>query len=277
MADEPLPLATYARTLAHLISHRDQPIENVLGGLGLTMEQLQAADAHYTEQLSVAFRRRQGVLAMQFAQAFAEARRERGLFGTPAAQPAAPAPSSPEVPALPSYLNAPPAVVAPPPASSAPSSAPVAAHLPAPPPGFAAIQPPASREAALQSTADLPIQQILAAAVPFQPAAAPAAPASQSGPPSTRGSGPASAPGSTDAPRVGKLTLAHFAALTIEVGRDQADLPAILRRYGLSSADDLRYVYAAFNAQMSADPQLKARFEAMLARMRSMSRPGQGS
>lgn len=312
MADDPLPLATYARALAHLLSHRDQPIEKVLGGLGLTMAQLHAADAHYNEQLGVAYRRRKGVLAMQFAQAFAEARRERGLFGAPPPPPAAPAPPSPaEVQVLPSYLSATPAAAAPvsaapvsapaspayappPPAPiSVPSPAPVSApapappsRAPAPPPGFgAASPPPPGSSSALKGTADLSPQQPAAPAVPFQPGAAPAPLPARSAQPAAPAPGtgtvlaPAEGPRGGEAPwdrsqvreRVGKLTLAHFAALTIEVGRNPPDLMPVLQRYGLSSTDDLRHVQAAFHAQMSVDPVMKSQFDALLARMRSMS------
>jgi hypothetical protein len=280
MADEPLPLATYARALAHLISHRDLPIEKVLGALGLTMAQLHAADAHYNDQLGVAFRRRKGVLAMQFAQAFAEARRERGLFGAPPAPPPAPPPAAAESQALPSYLSATPAAVAP---------------RPAAPPGFGAGPPPPPVSNKLpQGTADLSPQPVAAAVVPFQPAAAAppvskpapsAAPVSQPVPsaPPAPGTGtvlaPADGPRSAEAPwdrsqvreRVGKLTLAHFAALTIEMGRNPADPTAVLRRYGLSSTDDLRHVQAAFHAQMSVDPAMRSQFDALLAHMRTMS------
>lgn len=223
MRDGVLPLETYARALACLLSQREQPIEEVLGGLGVTLEQLQAADATYNDQLGVAFRRRKGILGMKFAQAFAEARRERGLFGAPPAPPPAPAAPAPEAPALPSYLNAPHAPVSVAPAMAAPVSvAPGSSTLPA--------SPDAAR--------------------------GPSTPWDQS----------------QVQERVGKLTLAHFAALTIELGRNPPDVTPILRRYGLGSADDLRHVHAAFQAQMSVDPAMKGQFEALLARMRSMAK-----
>lgn len=330
VADEPLPLPVYARALALLISQRDQPVENVLGALGVTMEQLRSADAHYSEQLRSAYRKRRGILAMTFAEAFAEARIERGLLGASAPPapvhvhaPAAPPPA--EAHALPSYMSATPS----PAAAAAPSMAPYSpappaavAALPVPPaavasapPAMVASSPPAmaasppssalpvppaaagsappapatSRSAVPQGTADFQLQHVMpqavpfkasagAAAVPAQPVSRPAAPAA-SGPGTGTVLAPSEGGRGAELPwdaaqvreRVGKLTLAHFAALTIEVGRNPPDLGPVLRRYGLSSQDDLRHVSAAFHAQMSVDATMKAQFDALLSRMRSMS------
>jgi hypothetical protein len=75
--------------------------------------------------------------------------------------------------------------------------------------------------------------------------------------------------------RVGKLTLAHYAALTVEMGRNPPDPSSVLRRYGLAGTDELQYVKAAFQAQMQVDPALRAQFDSMVARMLSMA-PRQG-
>ncbi len=326
MADAPLPLPTYARALAHMTSRRDQPIENILGALGITAAQLHAADAHYNEALRAAYRRRKGVLAMQFAEAFAQARHELGLLGGPPPPAPAPAPPAADARSLPSYLHqeqaavswsssaAPAHTAAPPPAVATPPAAPAAAPPPAhvvvtppaaaaapPPPGFGApppgfgAGPPATTRSGLQGTADLPLQAVASPAVPFRPAATPPLPASTPPLPASASAAtpPAAPPGpgtgtrlaTSDGPRpaetpwdetqtkqrVGKLTVAHFAALTIEMSRHPADPSAVLRRYGLSSQDDLRHVTAAFQAQMSVDPAMKAQFDATIARMRSMS------
>lgn len=73
------------------------------------------------------------------------------------------------------------------------------------------------------------------------------------------------------ASRVGKLTLAHYAALTVELSRNPADLSPLYQRYGLSGPDDLRHVQAEFQTQMQFDPQIRTQFEALVGRMRSMS------
>ncbi len=253
MDEEPLPLATYATILAHIVSHREEPLEKVLGALGVTAEQLEKADVYFNERLRESLRLRKGLLALTFASTFAEARRAKGLFTT------SPAPrviahsthAGPESTALPSYMTASPAVTPPPVAPPAVASPPIAPPPVAPPP----IAPP-------------PI-----APPPIAPPPAAA--------PSGVGTGtqlpPADAPRLPDTPwdhvasRVGKLTLAHYAALTVELSRNPTDLAPLFRRYGLSGADDLRHVDAAFQAQMQFDPSLRAQFDALIGRMRSMS------
>jgi hypothetical protein len=275
--EEPLPLATYATILAHLVSHRGQPLDKVLAALGVTPEQLEKADAYFNERLRGSHRQRKGILAMTFAAAFAEARKGQGLFthGAPPVFGAHAGHAAPESSALPSYMTASPPVAAsapgwqaPPPVSlpvpvavsvpvATPTPAAVPAPAPVPPPAFAPSPPPA-------------------------PAVQP--PSMVNAPPTTPsgiGTGtqlPASdAPRLPDTPwdqvasRVGKLTLAHYAALTIELSRNPADLTPLLQRYGLSSQDDLRHVNAAFQTQMSFDPSLRAQFDALIGRMRSMS------
>lgn len=242
VAETPLPLALYARALAHLLADRSQPAENVLGALGLTMAELEAADAYYNDQLRVSFRRRKGVLAMTFASAFAEARRERGLGGAAPAPEPSPALASAETSALPSYLNP--------------------THSPSPVwrPGM----PPPSQ------------------AVPAGPVTSPSPPIAQA---ASKGIDTGTAPPTASAQRpdtpwtaaqvsqrVGKLTVAHFAALTVELSRNPPDPTPILQRYGMSSTDDFAHVHAMFHAQMAVDPAMKAQFESLVTHMRSVSR-----
>ncbi|MFO0587925.1 MAG: hypothetical protein U0441_10320 [Polyangiaceae bacterium] len=129
-----------------------------------------------------------------------------------------------------------------------------------------------------------------ASPMPFRPTApgapppAISAPSASATPATPAGPGTGTQLAASDGPRlpetpwdqvtrsVGKLTLAHYAALTIELGRNPPDLTPVLQRYGLSSADDLRHVNAAFQTQMAFDPALKAQFDALIGRMRSMSR-----
>ena len=243
MDEEPLPLATYATILAHIVSHREEPLEKVLGALGVTAEQLEKADVYFNERLRESLRLRKGLLALTFASAFAEARRAKGLFTT------SPAPrviahsthAGPESTALPSYMTASPAVTPPPIAPPAVAPPPIAPPPIAPPP---IAPPPAAAPSGVGTGTQLP------------PADAPRLP---------------DTPWDHVASRVGKLTLAHYAALTVELSRNPTDLAPLLRRYGLSGADDLRHVDAAFQAQMQFDPSLRAQFDALIGRMRSMS------
>lgn len=339
MDEEPLPIATYARALAHLVCHRDKPIEKVLGPLGITVDQLRQADAYFNERLAESHRLRKGVLAMTFASAFAEARRAQGLFsGDPAPTPViAPGPSAEAPQALPSYMAAPghglgpsapmpsaPMPSAPVPSAPVPSApismaapvlspmvpvpplAPSAAPIPPSPvhPAPAIVAPPAAvspgaalppvhaAPASLQHTvmpATAEGSKASAVAMPFRPAAtqssaSSSAPASVAAPP-TRPAGPGTgtalapsdAPRLPDTPwdqaksRVGKLTLAHYAALTVELSRNPADMTPLYQRYGLSGPDDLRHVQAAFQVQLQFDANLRTQYEALVGRMRSMS------
>jgi hypothetical protein len=68
------------------------------------------------------------------------------------------------------------------------------------------------------------------------------------------------------------MNLAYFAALTVELAQHPPDPAAVLRRYGLESAEDHRYVAAVFSAQMQADPNLRAQYDALIARYRGLSR-----
>ena len=306
MDDEPLPLATYATILAHLVSRRGEPLERVLAEHSVSQEVFARAEAHFNERLRESHQRRKGILAMTFASAFAEARKTAGLFshtGPIAIAAAAPAPAA-EPTALPSYMNAPPTqpawspqaypaapalAVSPPAEVSAPQGPSPAAPAPAPAP--ANVVPPSMLAAApssLDSTTigapapaapPTPFRAVAPGAAPPPAGVATPAPAQAS---SGAGTGtqasPADAPRLPDTPwdqvkrTVGKLTLAHYAALTIELGRNPTDLTPILARYGLSSADDLRHVNAAFQTQLQFDPALKAQFDALIGRMRSMSR-----
>lgn len=273
VADDVLPLAVYARALACALANRDQAIEKAIGPLGITMAQLRAADAFYNGQLRESHRRRKGVLAMTFAQAFAEARQEFGLLGEQAAEPMiSSAPVRSEAPALPSYLSTP--AIAPPvtPSPAVVSGAAlVSGGVAVPSAAYPSAGPPVTpAPAALSSTADLPIH-VRSIPLPFQAAVGDApAPVSQPAPAAPSGQPSVKIP-AEGGPRVGKLTLAHYAALTIEMSRSPTDLSPILQRYGLSSAEDVRHVTAMFQAQMAVDAELKSRFEALVAHMRSMS------
>lgn len=136
-------------------------------------------------------------------------------------------------------------------------------------------------------------------AMPFRPAvtgtsapsgATSSGPASTSAPsanaarsPATPAAGTGTAVSAADSPRlpdtpwdqaknrVGKLTLAHYAALTVELSRNPSDMTPLYQRYGLSGPDDLRHVQAAFQAQIQFDANMRAQFEALVGRMRSMS------
>lgn len=258
MADEPIALATYAAILADLATRRDQPVAAILASRGVTPEAFAAADAHHTEQLRACHRKRKGMLAMSFAAAFAEARRAAGLFGAPPPPP--PEPAAPQAPAVPSYL--------------------ASEERPAPP-----LPAPVVPPAALRVTAAL-AQPGPTAALPFQPGpvSEPPRPA-PSAPTPSLGTGTAlpAADAATrpDVPwtlaerRAGtRLTLAHFAALTVELWEHPPDLDAVLHRYGLAGPEDLRYVHAAFHAQMAADPALRAQFDSLVAQFRAMCRGG---
>lgn len=299
MDEEPLPLATYATILAHIVSHREEPLEKVLGALGVTAEQLQKADAHFNERLRESLRLRKGLLALTFASAFAEARKAQGLFTAVPASRASPH-AGPESTALPSYMTASPAPSSPawqaPVAAPAPAPAPAPVSVAAPPP---VAPPPVAPAHVVPTTAEIPVMKPPPSAMPFR-AAPPGAPAAAAPHPAASGAvtaasanaapapassgvgtgtqlAPSDAPRLPDTPwdqvasRVGKLTLAHYAALTVELSRNPTDLAPLLHRYGLSNADDLRHVDAAFQAQMQFDPSLRAQFDALIGRMRSMS------
>lgn len=124
--------------------------------------------------------------------------------------------------------------------------------------------------------------------MPFRAAAPGASSASAATPVAAPRSAPTPGPGtgtavSNDAPRlpdtpwdqaksrVGKLTLAHYAALSVELSRNPADLTPLYQRYGLDGPDDLRHVQAAFQVQMQFDAALRTQYEALVGRMRSMS------
>src|SRR4051794_11511567 len=65
---EPLPLATYAQALAHLLRRRGVPKEKLLEALGITAETFQKADAFWMEQLVQSYAQRKGIVAMKFAE-----------------------------------------------------------------------------------------------------------------------------------------------------------------------------------------------------------------
>ncbi len=296
---EPLPLQAYAEALAHVVSRRNQPLESVIGSLGLSVDLFQRADAYWNERLREAHRLRKGVLAMRFAAAFAGARHRIGL--SDAAGVTADAPARAAGSEVPSYLKP-----SPPPApSAAPAPAPPAASPPQPPPAappLAAPAPPVpaaalpSPPAAAAPRGGVPIETIglpgrqaaPAQPLPFQPGTAPsplASAAPKPPPPPSPGTGtalvsdePAARPGTPWDARAAerapgaRINLANFAALNVELTGNPPDREAVLRRYGLQGPDDYRYVEAAYAAQMQVDPDMRSQYEALIARMRSFAR-----
>jgi hypothetical protein len=123
-APEPLPLETYALALAHLLRRRSEPPAVVLGAIHVSAEAFWQAEQHWSAQLAQSSERRKGVLAMQFASAFAQARLSLGLLDPRTEETPLPAPaaSSNAAPELPSYLL--PGAASPEGAKPAPSPAP---------------------------------------------------------------------------------------------------------------------------------------------------------
>ena len=209
-------------------------------------------------------------------------------------QVASPQVASPQVASPPPMVNPPAQVASPQVASSQVASPQVlspagaSAHA-AGPPSVASPPSMSSPQGAPMKPSTHVGSSAPSVSMPFRPTAPGSPPPAISAPSAAGASAPAG-PGTgtqvtaSDGPRlpetpwdqvtrsVGKLTLAHYAALTIELSRNPPDLTPVLTRYGLSSADDLRHVDAAFQTQMAFDPALKAQFDALIGRMRSMSR-----
>ncbi len=275
MSTEPLPLETYAEALANVLSQRNVPLENVLGALGLSFDAFQRADTYWNERLREAHRRRKGVLAMKFAAAFADARQRLGLFHE--GDVPVPPPARPEE--LPSFVVNPPRLA---------MSAPIAPVAPIAPAAPVAAEPPPRRHPLGETMANQPAGS--APTLPFQPGApaietAKPAPSPALPPAPKVGTGTAlhaddrpSRPetpwgsGIAERPKGSRMNLAYFAALTVELAQHPPDPAVVLRRYGLESAEDHRYVAAAFSSQMQADPSLRAQYDALIARYRGMIR-----
>jgi hypothetical protein len=124
--DEPMPIETYAVTVAHILVHRRGPesIADILGRLNVSGEQFHRAEQYWTTKLAECLPQRKGLLAMTFAAAYAKARVEVGLIDAGGAA----MPAGPPAIAVPTYLRKQEPVEAPPaaPPASSPAAPPAA-------------------------------------------------------------------------------------------------------------------------------------------------------
>jgi hypothetical protein len=268
-APEPLPLETYALALAHLLRRRGEPPAVVLGAIHVSAEAFWQAEQHWSAQLAQSFVRRKSTLAMKFAAAFAEARREVGLLDPREGEAPFPAPgaSANGAPVLPSYLLA----------GQAAHATPAPMLKPADP---------------LRGTAlALDLGPLPAAPLPFAPGAATEAlppPDKPAPPPAGPGTGTAlfpdglpgvtaipweakpDGPASAHFPPAPSMSVEHYAALVAELTRHPPDPAAVLAGYGVGGADEMQRIDVAFAAHFAANAPLRAKYDALLARFASM-------
>lgn len=270
--NEPLSLEAYALSLAHLLRRRGEPIANVLGSLNITADAFKQAEIFWTQQLEQSLVRRQGMLAMKFASAFAEARHRVGLLDPTDESAPAPQrePKAQIAPELPSFMKAQSAV---PEAAASPwaPAAPVALPVPLPPVRVAAnLRGTALHDPGAAHSQPLPFHQGI-----------PAPPAPPPGPrPVPRGPGTGTAlldstasdhqptmPWASDLPA---LTIEQYASLVVELTRRPPNLEQLLTRYGVHSHEQHQRLDAAMKAQLHGDPALRARYDALVMRFATM-------
>jgi hypothetical protein len=343
MSHEPLELGRYADLCATLHHYRAEAESAVLEASGVSPDEWAVSDAHWTEQLSEAYRRRNETAAYEFATRYAKMRRRLARHGVPVSEALAtlitrPKPKADAASAeardgaastsqIPTYLleqqqrAASGAALAAPPAAmpSAPPAAPARApatpgpaaggaepmRLPASAGGHVApgghggqpLPAVAPKPAFAQGTAmafEAPRQ-----ALPFRegvasPAVAspppPAAAAPKTGGP---GTGTAFLPDPRDVPPPSiapmsvaadqarpagppsepmPMTVEHYAAMVAELHGKPGQDEAVLRRYGIQTAEERARVQRTMTAHLRADPSLRAKYEALLQRFAAWMR-----
>jgi hypothetical protein len=161
-----LGMEAYARLLAHLACRRGTRMDEILADLGLDAGALAEGEAALREELTSAWTRRSGILAMKFATALGKELSLLGPAGSAGTDPARPDPEPLPEPAsglpretdLPSFLQP----VAPAPSPLIPL-APLAPLAPPTPSAPCAPSAPAPEIAKLAATGDLDLQAVLAA------------------------------------------------------------------------------------------------------------------
>jgi len=278
--NESLSLESYALSLAHLLRRRGEPIANVLGSLNITAEAFKQAEIHWNKQLEQSLARRQGMLAMKFAAAFAEARNQVGLLDPTDESAPARAPKPQMAPEVPSFLKAQIALSeqAYSPWAPGPPGVPAmpAAPVPPAPPAVGRV-PDNLRGTALHDPGAAPSHSL-----PFQPGAPPppAPPPPQDPRPVPRGPGTGTAlldshsaasqsamPWGSEIP---SLTIEQYASLVVEITRRPPNLEHLLARYGIQSHEQHRRLESAMKAQFLGDPALRSKYDALIMRFTTM-------
>lgn len=307
--NEPLPLETYAETLAHLLRRRDEPTDAVLASLGVTAETFARAEQFWTDALAQSYARRKGVLAMKFASALALAQRKVGLLSAreesisapttevmpgvlrpevlPSdylrdglfAKPYAPEPQNPPMP-LPAAVAA-----APPMEPRAAAGQPK--PLPLPP---APARPTFGNAGRLAVTMPLAGNVPQGPSLPFLPGAA-AQPIAEEPP---RAAAPPALRTGTVLPtedkpaqpvtpwedhgpelpatttRAPAMSIERYAELVTELTLKPKEAAAILGRYGVRSVEEYQQLEATFEARFRDNKTLQANYDALV--MNAMAR-----
>ncbi|WP_437723772.1 hypothetical protein [Sorangium sp. So ce861] len=264
---KPLPLETYATVLAHLLHRGTTPAAAVLARLQVSAEDFHRADEHWTAELAQSLTKRRGMLAMTFASTFSKARRELGLLGSiPGDATISRQTPTPAQPAeLPSFMRA----VAPADASGGAWPASPAEPAPAPAP-LSQLEPEGTVPLGFfVGSAGLPFQ----AASPTPPLPTTPSPERRAHDQPSRASG-ATAVGSPTEPATAPLPSAHdahlpvpldwYAALAVELAEKPADPAALLARFGVANVMQQRQIEAAMQAFLDRDPNLRARYQALV-------------
>jgi hypothetical protein len=266
-----LTLAQFAE-LSALARSSSPPFQDSLAARGMSEEDWSAARTAWNRAIEAEIERGDDGLVVAFAEALAEAkerlrreppetgsRRESVLpKGPPAPFPLASA-SRASPPELLSITEAPPnpafvpasAHVAPPAPVTAPAPAAASGHVPQLP----RVEAESPR---LDVTAKLPLQEIIARILPFQPASSSPAPAPQS---------PAS-PVASAAP-IPRLTPEQYASLTAELAVRPHRADEVRARYFVANKPAWDALQSEWRQRMNADPRLKQRIDELVLHYRS--------